>query len=146
MGLEPTASGATILRSSQLSYIHHKILIFSKNGAPDRIRTCGLRIRSPLLYPDWATGAWSGKRDSNSRPSAWKADALANWATPANKMVGAKGFEPSTPCSQSRCATKLRHAPILFCRWKQQCFPRQQLIVYSKYRLRSKKKRRYIVP
>ena len=26
-------------------------------------------------------------------------------------LVGAKGFEPSTPCSQSRCATKLRHAP-----------------------------------
>lgn len=26
-------------------------------------------------------------------------------------MVGAKGFEPSTPCSQSRCATRLRHAP-----------------------------------
>ncbi len=26
---------------------------------------------------------WSGKRDSNPRPSAWKADALANWATPA---------------------------------------------------------------
>ena len=27
---------------------------------------------------------WSGKRDSNSRPSAWKADALANWAIPAS--------------------------------------------------------------
>ena len=26
---------------------------------------------------------WSGKRDSNPRPSAWKADALANWAIPA---------------------------------------------------------------
>ena len=26
-------------------------------------------------------------------------------------LVGAKGFEPSTPCSQSRCATRLRHAP-----------------------------------
>ncbi len=26
-------------------------------------------------------------------------------------MVGATGFEPATPCSQSRCATKLRHAP-----------------------------------
>ena len=26
-------------------------------------------------------------------------------------LVGAKGFEPSTPWSQTRCATKLRHAP-----------------------------------
>jgi hypothetical protein len=25
--------------------------------------------------------------------------------------IGAAGFEPATPCSQSRCATKLRHAP-----------------------------------
>ena len=29
-------------------------------------------------------------------------------------MVGATGFEPATPCSQSRCATKLRHAPLVF--------------------------------
>ena len=28
-----------------------------------------------------------------------------------NKMVGAAGFEPATPCSQGRCATKLRYAP-----------------------------------
>ncbi len=27
------------------------------------------------------------------------------------KMVGATGFEPATPWSQTRCATKLRHAP-----------------------------------
>ncbi len=27
-------------------------------------------------------------------------------------MVGADGFEPPTLCSQSRCATRLRHAPI----------------------------------
>ena len=26
-------------------------------GAPGRIRTCDLRIRSPALYPGWATGA-----------------------------------------------------------------------------------------
>ncbi len=25
--------------------------------------------------------------------------------------VGAPGFEPGTPCSQSRCATGLRYAP-----------------------------------
>ena len=28
-------------------------------------------------------------------------------------LVGAEGFEPPTPCSQSRCATRLRHAPTL---------------------------------
>ncbi len=27
-------------------------------------------------------------------------------------MVGARGFEPPTPCSQSRCATWLRHSPV----------------------------------
>ena len=27
-------------------------------------------------------------------------------------MVGAEGFEPPTLCSQSRCATRLRHAPL----------------------------------
>ena len=26
-------------------------------------------------------------------------------------LVGARGFEPPTPCSQSRCASRLRHAP-----------------------------------
>src|SRR5215469_4520563 len=26
--------------------------------------------------------------------------------------VGARGFEPPTPCSQSRCATRLRYAPF----------------------------------
>jgi hypothetical protein len=26
-------------------------------------------------------------------------------------MVGAAGFEPTTPCTPSKCATRLRHAP-----------------------------------
>ena len=26
-------------------------------------------------------------------------------------MVGVRGFEPPTPCSQSRCATRLRYTP-----------------------------------
>ena len=30
-------------------------------------------------------------------------------------MVGAPGFEPGTSCSQSRRATRLRHAPIEGC-------------------------------
>jgi hypothetical protein len=28
-------------------------------------------------------------------------------------MVGVAGFEPAAPCSQSRCATGLRHTPTL---------------------------------
>ena len=27
-------------------------------------------------------------------------------------MVGERGFEPPTPWSQTRCATRLRHSPI----------------------------------
>src|SRR5690348_12792490 len=29
------------------------------------------------------------------------------------KVVGATGFEPATPCAQGRCATRLRYAPTL---------------------------------
>ncbi len=29
------------------------------------------------------------------------------------RMVGARGFEPPTPCSRSRCATRLRYAPTM---------------------------------
>ena len=28
-------------------------------------------------------------------------------------MVGVTGFEPAAPCSQSTCATKLRHTPAM---------------------------------
>lgn len=30
------------------------------------------------------------------------------------KMVGAAGFEPATPWSRTKCATKLRYAPTMF--------------------------------
>ena len=29
----------------------------------------------------------------------------------SKEMVGETGFEPATPCSQSRCATRLRYSP-----------------------------------
>ena len=28
-------------------------------------------------------------------------------------MVGEIGFEPTTPCTQNKCATKLRHSPTI---------------------------------
>ena len=32
-------------------------------------------------------------------------------AAPGKELVGVKGFEPSTHCSQSSCATRLRYTP-----------------------------------
>ena len=80
----------------QLSYTHHldhsihfRRLIaassqYAFRGAPEGIRTPDPRLRRPLLFPP---------------------ELLAR--------VGASRFERPTPCSQGRCATKLRYAPSL---------------------------------
>jgi hypothetical protein len=33
------------------------------------------------------------------------------FASSLESLVGAIGFEPTTPCAQGRCATRLRYAP-----------------------------------
>jgi hypothetical protein len=58
----------------------------------------------------------SGRRDSNSRPSAWKADALPTELLPPFLafFVGVVGFEPTqseTPDLQSGPALLLRRTP-----------------------------------
>jgi len=37
----------------------------------------------------------------------------ANISALSSLMVGAIGFEPTTPCAQGRCATRLRYAPTV---------------------------------
>ena len=45
----------------------------------------------------------------------------ADWSTSTKKglreeplfVIGATGFEPATPCTPCKCATRLRHAPML---------------------------------
>jgi hypothetical protein len=58
-----------------------ELMLSRKNGAHIRTRTGDLFLTKEVLYLLSYVGIfkfWSGKRDSNPRPSAWKADALAN--------------------------------------------------------------------
>src|SRR5262245_27821269 len=78
----------------QLSYARHRSSSPAApwHGAPGRTRTCNRRLRRPVLYPVELRAPITARGG-------------ARW------MVGAEGFEPPTLCSQSRCATRLRHAP-----------------------------------
>ena len=73
------------------------------NGTPGRIRTCYPRLRRPMLYPNEL-------RAHNLVPPYLSLRGQVQYDV--KKLVGAAGFEPATLCSQSRCATRLRYAPI----------------------------------
>ena len=68
------------------------------------------RIRSPLLYPLSYRRLTFLLLAGPLVPSPLFANCRQYQSL--GRMVGARGFEPPTPCSQSRCATRLRHAPI----------------------------------
>ena len=44
--------------------------------------------------------------------SIFEVDAAREFLPHSDQPVGVTGFEPAALCSQSRCATKLRHTPI----------------------------------
>ena len=90
-------------------------------GAPGRIRTCDLKIRSLLLYPaelrahgkasirKGRDGAGDGSRTRDPQLGRLMLYQLS-YSRP-RRLVGTARFELATPCSQSRCATRLRHVP-----------------------------------
>ena len=73
----------------------------NERGARDAERTRGARKKwTPRGTRQFEVKEWSGKRDSNPRPSAWKADALPlsySRSRGRRKMVVGEGFEPSKP-------------------------------------------------
>ena len=111
---EPQSEALTKLR-----YTHHVVAL----GAPCRIRTRGLRLRRPLLYPaELRARILLSERETGFEPATYgleghRSSQLSYFRTfSLLTLVGAKGFEPSTPCSQSRCAnqTALRPAILSF--------------------------------
>lgn len=68
------------------------------------------QLHLSLEYPK------KGKKNGAGEGNRTLATSLEGWGStielhPQIKMVGAAGFEPATPWSQARCATKLRYAP-----------------------------------
>ena len=114
MGFEPTTTGITIRDSNQLSYAHHKILIVAGYYTCDESTCSTLKLARPAgvepattSLEGWCSIHLSYGRRRNARhyiPSVPCAQ--------LSKLVGVEGFEPPTPCSQSRCATRLRYTPI----------------------------------
>ena len=96
MGFEPTTTGITIQDSTvELRPPRHTNHINTATGLPGRTRTSDPQLRRLMLYPTEL------RADDDPRARV----TFRSW------LVGARGFEPPTPCSQSRCATSLRHTP-----------------------------------
>ncbi len=75
----------------------------SLDGAPEGIRTPDTQLRRLVLYP----------AELQARESIPSVQTTGPPPGMRRDLVGATGFEPATLCSQSRCATRLRYAPIL---------------------------------
>ena len=95
MGLEPTTTGITTLDSTfelrpPLNARCNSV------GLPDKTRTCNPQLRRLVLYPVELRAVREQAQKSMQKPQ---------------NLVGARGFEPPTSCSQSKRATRLRHAP-----------------------------------
>src|SRR4051812_30118816 len=113
MGFEPTTTGITIrdstveLRSPLyrcslrlMLYARFLPLLQSLRGLPGGTRTHNPQLRRLVLYPVELRAARPGiVPRRNSSPGH------------TNGLVGVRGFEPPTSCSQSKRATRLRHTP-----------------------------------
>ena len=83
------------------------------NGAPCRIRTRGLRLRRPLLYPAELRARinFSKKRETGFEPATYGLEGHRSSQLSYSRIlfslgIGARRFELPTPCSQSRCANQ----------------------------------------
>ena len=77
----PRHGGGTRIRTGDQSFAGSCL---SHLAIPPTTKLFQYRDKIKILFFIGKFKKWSGKPGSNRRPSAWKADALANWATPAS--------------------------------------------------------------
>ena len=113
-GLEPLTYGLEVRCSIQLSYRRRcqpaAIIRQSPAAGRDLPQSAAFPCaRSLNVHRVRVARSRCGNSASHntSRPSLRR---LAN-SDGSGCMVGARGFEPPTPCAQGRCATRLRYTP-----------------------------------
>ena len=108
----PIEQIAKILRHSDIRLLERDI--YGETDAED------LREAVNSIWPSNGSLPFSDEKSNGRGPlavqeansSAVDGSGAANLLeTSSTSEVGARGFEPPTPCSQSRCATRLRYAP-----------------------------------
>jgi hypothetical protein len=77
------------------------------NLRPPASQTGALPGCAILRYPSYRWGVLYHIREHTPAKVVLQNDAMQRSA----KMVGVVGFEPTTPGTQNRCATRLRHTP-----------------------------------
>ena len=87
----------------QLSYIHRYNILDSKVSSYQMVRLTGFEPVTIRLEGGCSILL-------SYRRMTYDIETSLNLCL--EELVGAVGFEPTTPWSQTRCATKLRHAPI----------------------------------
>ena len=86
------------------------LAISRPNSAASALPTT--RLQGSLTAPTNRTTAWTRVKACGYLCGHNRRNAAAGLGKLCVKeLVGARGFEPPTPCAQGRCATRLRYAP-----------------------------------
>ena len=110
----PPARGSSNAEADLAAHVGGRGVAHQRVGAFARLRLVFQHASAPprLARLHRGAGGLVDAREHACSSLSLPADPCgASRSGEARRLVGAAGFEPATPCSQSRCATRLRYAP-----------------------------------